>query len=86
LDIADADPGHHAMVRVNARKTQYHSPSRTEFFVAKFYQRDNRFVDRIFQKCSRCLGGIGRFFAVSYAVNRCNQNSAAAAANQVVIA
>ncbi len=53
--------------------------------MASFYQRDNRFVGRASEKRGRCLRGNGSFFAVPYAVNRCNQNSVSVAANQVVI-
>src|SRR5580658_10251953 len=74
------------MFRVDERKAQYNSASRPKLLVASFYERDNWFVDRTSQKRSCCLRGIGSFFAVTYAVNRCNQNSVSAAANQVVVA
>ncbi len=74
------------MFRVNASKAQCNPASCPEFLVASFYQRDNRFVSRASEKRNCCLRGIGSFFAVPYAVNRCNQNSVSVAANQVVIA
>jgi len=74
------------MFRVNASKAQYNPASCPELLVASFYQRDNRFVGRASQKRSCRLRSIGSFFAVPYAVNRGNQNSASVAANQVVIA
>ncbi len=74
------------MFRVNASKAQYNPASCPELFVALFYQRDNRFVGRASEKRRCRLGSIGSFFAVPYAVNRGNQNSASVAANQVVIA
>jgi hypothetical protein len=86
LDIPDTEPSHHAIFRVNASKAQYNPASCPEFFVALFYQRENRFVGGALENRNRCLGGISRFFAVPYAVNRCNQNSVSVAANQVVIA
>jgi hypothetical protein len=74
------------MFRVNESKAQYNPASCPELLVASFYERDNRFVGRAFEKRSRCLGGTGGFFAVPYAVDSCNQNSISVAANQVVIA
>ena len=74
------------MFRFNESKAHYNPASCPEFLMASFYQRDNRFVGRASEKRSCCLGGIGSFFAVAYAVNRGNQNSVSAAANQVVIA
>ena len=86
LNVTNTEPSHHAMVRVNASKAQYNPASCPEFVVALFYQRDNRFVGRASEKRRCRFGSIGSLFAVPYAVNRGNQNSASVAANQVVIA
>src|SRR5712692_1899953 len=86
LDVPNTEPGHHAMFRVNASKAQYNPASCPELLVASFHERDNWFAVRASQKRGGYLRGIGSFFAVPYAVNRCNQNSVSVAANQVVIA
>jgi hypothetical protein len=86
LDVSDTEPSHHAMFTVNTGKAQYNPASCPEFLVALFYERDNWFVGGASEKRSCCLRGIGSFFAVPYAVDRCNQNSVSVAANQVVIA
>src|SRR6267378_2316138 len=84
--MADTEPGHHAMLRVNGSEAQYNSASCPEFLVASLHQGDNWFVGRASEKRSRCLGGTGGFFAVPYPVNCCNQNAVSVAANQVMIA
>jgi len=73
------------MFRVNASKAQYSPASSPEFFVASFYERDDRFVSKASEKRNCRLRGIGSFFAVAYAVNRRNQNSVSVAANQMAI-
>src|SRR5260370_36130085 len=85
LDIADTEPSHHALSWIDESKTQCNPASSSQFLVALFNERDNWFVGGASEQRRRRLGGTGSLFALSYAVNRCNQNSVSATANRVVV-
>jgi len=74
LHIADAKPGHHAMRRFNESKAQHDPASSSEFLVASFNERDDWFVGEILEKRTCGFRSVGGFFAMSYAVNRCDQD------------
>src|SRR6266481_5880180 len=85
LNIANTEPSHHALSRLNESKAQYHTSRCPESLVASLYERDNRLVGRASEKGGCCSGGIGRCVTVPYAVNGRYQNSVSVAADQVLV-
>ena len=85
-NIADAEPGHHAVVEIDGSEAENDAASGLQRAMAFFGERDDRFVGAILQNGSGGSGSTRGFFTVADAVDGGDQNAAGPDAEDVAIA
>jgi hypothetical protein len=86
LHVPHAEPGHHAMHRVDRCKAQDYATRGPELFVALLDKRDDWFIDADFENRGSGHGSTSGFLTMTDAIDRSKQNDVLATANQVLIA
>src|SRR5258706_148085 len=85
-NIADAEPGHHAVIEINRSSAENDTTSGLQRAMAFLDERDDRLVGAIRQNGRSGFGGAGGFFAMADAVNGGDEKAAGPAAEHVDIA
>jgi hypothetical protein len=86
LDVANAEPSHHATVGIDGGKTQDDAASGAKFFVATLNEEDDRFIRTGLESGDGFASSTGRLGSVADAVDDSNQDALVIGANQIVIA
>src|SRR5882762_3094495 len=85
-NIADAEPGHHAVIEINRSSAENDTTSGLQRAMAFLDERDDRLVGAIRQNGRSGFSGASGFFAMADAVNSGDQKAAGPAAEHVDIA
>jgi hypothetical protein len=85
-NIADAEPGHHAVIEINRSSAENDTTSGLQRAMAFLDERDDGLIGAVHQNGSGGFRGAGGFFAVADAVNGGDQKAAGPAAEHVDIA
>jgi len=84
-NIADAEPGHHAVIEINGGNAENDAASGLQRAVAFLDERDDRLIGAIRQNGRGGFCGAGGFFAVADAVNGGDEKAAGPDAEDVAI-
>ena len=85
-DIADAEPGHHAVIEIDGSDAENDAASGQQRAVASLNDRNDWFVGAVFQNGSGDFRGAEGFFAVADAVDGGDEKAAGPDAKDVAIA